>query len=202
MGAAEIGAWATVVAAVAAFIAAFIALRVGYKQIRIADMIGRAQVAMARQQLELAKAESELVKKQIDASAFTSGVILADSIRMRLNSNEFREVRRKAAKGILAKNQTGSDVLALLNEFEYIGILVEKQALDEEIVYNACADWVFHYWPAVRGSVENDIKSDSIYWEYLVKLRERLAVIERRKGGEADDPVYDECERFLRIEAQ
>lgn len=201
MGATEIGAWATVTAAVAAFIAAFVALKVGLQQIHVADTIGHAQVEMAREQIELAKAQAELARRQTEASVFTSGVTLADNIRMRLNSNEFREVRRKAAKAILANAQTEDAVLALLNEFEYIGILVDRGALDEEIIYNACSDWVFHYWPAVRYSVESDIKSDPIYWEYLVKLHKTLAAIETKKGGKGEDPAHPVWEAFLKIEA-
>src|SRR5207249_1044797 len=90
--------------------------------------------------------------RQVRSADIANGVNLAIQIRAHVNSAEFRAARYRAATALLAGEYT-SYVVYVLDELETVGLLINKRALDQEIIWTMLSALVINYVAAARPFV-------------------------------------------------
>jgi hypothetical protein len=193
---------ATMLAAVGALVTAFISLVVGVNQIKVTDAIGRGQIAMAMNAVDMAK-------KQVESASFASGIPVINDFRKKIESTEFKELRKISAQHLLegtgieyvkGRESIRPEIEAVLNEYESIAILVEKGGIDEDLVYNYFSDWILHMFPAAEDILNSNQKENPTYYENFRKLHQRMMASEERKHGHPQ-PSRMQVTEFLRSDA-
>src|SRR5579862_3553521 len=85
---------------------------------------------------------------------------------------------RSAAAASLLDGQPGRDVEVVLDFFDQIALLVNRQALDEEMVWYQFYWPMANYWAASQHYVHLVERDDPLRWEQLAKVMPRLVAIE------------------------
>lgn len=69
-----------------------------------------------------------------------------------------------------------------------IGFLVDRGALDDEMVWHGFFSLIHSYWLSALGYIEEQIRKDPTVWSDLTQLHQRLLTIEKteRKCSDAD----------------
>jgi hypothetical protein len=126
-------------------------------------------------------------------SRFAQAVELLLRFEDRFASPDFLTTRRRAAEGLATGKP--SEVDDVLDFFETIGMLVQKKALDKEMVWSSFAYWLLRYTAAARKYISESRSADPAVWRNLVYLRNIVDAIETREGG--TQPTPDDIARFL-----
>ncbi|MBV9893212.1 MAG: hypothetical protein JO020_03480 [Chloroflexi bacterium] len=71
----------------------------------------------------------------------------------------------------------------MLNEFEYIGLLLTRSALDAYLVWSYWSDLILWYHPAARKVVAEERRENPTYREYWDAMYQAVAAVEREKAG-------------------
>ena len=121
-------------------------------------------------------------RSQVRSTALANGVNLAIQIRAHVNSPEFRAARYRAAQALLA-GEYSSHVVYVLDELETVGLLVNKGALDPQIVWTMLSALVINYAAAARRFVVADQQRNPTLWTNLRSLEAQIIEVERREGG-------------------
>jgi hypothetical protein len=116
-------------------------------------------------------------------------------------SNLMRNLRRRASAELLSGN-TFSAFDELADFFEYVGVLVRRGIIDEEMAANSYRSRAAAYWykACERKLIENIRKDQPFRWsdfEYLVKIYSAKPIlaqdqIDRILSREQNLPILDE----------
>ncbi|GAC1412698.1 MAG: hypothetical protein NVSMB66_2480 [Candidatus Doudnabacteria bacterium] len=105
-------------------------------------------------------------------------------------SEDMIEKRKSAALAIYCSERCGvnikdykDDIEEILDFFETIGILVKKDALDKDLVFNGFFYWVHGYWIHTEQFVKSEQKKFPTRYKYFIWLHELLIKEERRLKG-------------------
>jgi hypothetical protein len=112
---------------------------------------------------------------------------------------------RAAAATSLQAGQPGADVEVVLDFFDQIALLANRQALDDEMVWYQFYWPMANYWRASQDAVRDMAKTDPLRWEQLSIVMPRLAAIEaRRHKRNLDDavPTAAQVKDFLASESE
>ncbi len=118
-----------------------------------------------------------------------------------------RELRSKAASGMLREPPDFSETEAVLDFFETIALLVKKRALDVYMVWHTFDYWISRYDEAASSYIRDRQQREPQVWKDLnglVQALRKLEAKEARRSG-ASPPVLippDEIRRFLEEESK
>jgi hypothetical protein len=118
---------------------------------------------------------------QILRSAFSMSVQLTIKLDEQFNSDSFRILRSKGAKGIL-KNQY-NDAEEVFDFFETVGLLVRRHALDKEMVWCTFSHWIFNYWLVSSQYILSQQKDDPTVWAEFKQLHDVVMKVQKKKSG-------------------
>jgi len=90
----------------------------------------------------------------------------------------------------------------ILNFFEMIGLLVRRGYLDATDVWNCFSYWMFNVYADLREDIEQERRDDDTYYADFCDLIERLRQIEKKEGGNSDNPSREEITDFWRDESK
>jgi len=96
--------------------------------------------------------------------------------------------RKSVAEKYLKGDDPFPDAERLLDFFETIGLLVRRDYLDANDVWNMFGIWMFGVYATFRDDIEQMQKDDATYYEDFCNLLTRLTAIERDRGQNADRP--------------
>jgi len=141
---------------------------------------------------------------QIRRSRFVHSIDLLLKFEDNFFGSEKREVRSKAAKGMLRETPDHSAAEDVLDFFETIALLVRKGALDGYMVWHTFDYWINHYYEAAKPHILLRQKSEPEVWGDLGSLIRKLRVMEMkaRQLRSISETVPDtaEIKRFLEEE--
>ena len=112
---------------------------------------------------------------------------------------------RSAAAASLLDGQPGRDLEVVLDFFDQIALLVNRQALDEEMVWYQFYWPMANYWGASQGYVHEVARDDPLRWEQLSAIMPRLVAIEarrRKRTAEQAVPSAAQIKDFLAAESE
>jgi hypothetical protein len=135
---------------------------------------------------------------QVRSANVANGVNLAIQIRAHVNSVEFRAARYRAAGALLASEYT-SHVVYVLDELETVGLLIEKRALDKEIIWTMLSALVMNYVAGARSFIQADRQRNPTMWTNLLSLEKHMVEVERGQGG-TDLDATDTYRAYLQTE--
>ena len=117
-----------------------------------------------------------------------------------------REVRAKAARGLLRDEPDYSNVEDILDFFETIALLVRRGALDEYMVWHTFNYWINRYYEAAKQHILLRQKGEPEVWGDLSGLVRKLRTLEMKanhlRGVSQTVPDTAEIRRFLEEELQ
>ena len=120
------------------------------------------------------------------------------------NSEDMADARSAAAASLLA-GRPGRDVEVVLDFFDQIALLANRQALDDEMVWYQFFWPMANYWRASQDYAAEIARDDPLRWEQLGTVMPRLAAIEaRRRKHDADAavPTPAQVKDFLASESE
>jgi hypothetical protein len=120
------------------------------------------------------------------------------------NSDAMADARSAAAASLLA-GQPGHDVETVLDFFDQVALLANRQALDDEMVWYQFYWPMANYWRASQDYVGELARDDPLRWEQLTTVMPRLAAIEahrRKHDAEAAVPTPAQLKDFLTAESE
>lgn len=120
------------------------------------------------------------------------------------NSDDMADARNAAAASLLA-GQPGRDVEVVLDFFDQIALLANRQALDDEMVWYQFYWPMANYWRASQSYAHDMARDDPLRWEQLGIVMPRLVAIEaRRRKHSLDDalPTAAQVKDFLTAESE
>jgi hypothetical protein len=123
-----------------------------------------------------------LTSFQLKQFRFAHGVDLIFDLDHQFEAQDFLKARQLAATSL--KNQESSkEIDPVLDFFETIGILVRRNAIDDELAWNEFSYWVLRYAALTKARIDDMRKaeSDETYWQEFEFLVKRLTKIEKRK---------------------
>ena len=112
---------------------------------------------------------------------------------------------RSAAAASLLDARPGRDVEVVLDFFDQIALLVNRQALDEEMVWYQFYWPMANYWAASQEYVHEVERDDPLRWEQLGSVMPRLVAIEARRRkhtAEQAVPTPAQIKDFLTGESE
>lgn len=104
------------------------------------------------------------------------------------NSEGMGEARGAAATALLDGHPT-QDVDAVLDFFDHVALLVQRGALDEEMVWYQFYWPMANYWTASREYIRAAQHDDVTMWQDLDTLMPRLVSIEAQRHRRRNDEV-------------
>ncbi len=107
--------------------------------------------------------------------------------------------RRKTAARALLCHQDYDKVTGVLYFFEEIGILLEKGALDPELVYNEFSYWAIAYWTACQEYISQRRSADPTWFSAYASLVSRMNKRTSKHGPYL--PSAGELKEFLEDES-
>ncbi len=119
-------------------------------------------------------------------------------------SDDMADARSSAAASLL-DGRPGRDVEVVLDFFDQIALLVNRQALDEEMVWYQFYWPMANYWAASQDYVHGVERDDPLRWEQLGRVMPRLAAIEARRrkhSAEQAVPTAAQVKDFLTSESE
>ena len=120
------------------------------------------------------------------------------------NAEGMADARRAAAASLL-EGQPSGDVEVVLDFFDQIALLVNRQALDEEMVWYQFYWPMANYWGASQNYVHEVARDDPLRWEQLSSVMPRLVAIEarrRKRTAEQAVPTSAQIKDFLTTESE
>jgi hypothetical protein len=120
------------------------------------------------------------------------------------NSDAMADARSAAAASLLS-GQPNRDVETVLDFFDQIAMLANRQALDDEMVWYQFYWPMANYWRASQDYVRTMARDDPLRWEQLTTVMPRLEAIEARRRkhtAEQAEPTPAEVKDFLTTESE
>ena len=120
------------------------------------------------------------------------------------NSDDMADTRRAAAASLL-DGQPNRDVEVVLDFFDQMALLVNRGALDEEMVWYQFYWPMASYWFASQGYVHKLGHDDPTRWEQLNSEMPRLVASEARRhtrSAEQAVPTSAQIKDFLTTESE
>ena len=120
------------------------------------------------------------------------------------NADSMAEVRSAAAASLL-DGQPGRDVEVVLDFFDQLALLVNRKALDEEMVWYQFYWPMANYWGASQNYVHDMARDDPLRWEQLGRVMPRLMAIEarrRKRTAQEAAPTSAQIKDFLTTESE
>ena len=119
-------------------------------------------------------------------------------------SGDMADTRSAAAAALLDARPT-PDVDAVLDFFDGVALLLQRGALDEEMVWHQFYWPMANYWLAGQEYVRRARKDDPVLWQDLEGALPRLMAIEarrRRRGVDQSTPTPAQIRDFLAAESR
>jgi hypothetical protein len=116
----------------------------------------------------------------------------------RFATPELRHARAEATRGLRRNDPTQSD--DVLDFFETVGLIVERHALDIELVWSSFDYWLRRYGILTARYVAESRDTDRSIWRNFVTLRDKVAEFDGRPPGDADTLDRAEIDDFLEYE--
>ena len=104
--------------------------------------------------------------------------------------------RRTVATKRLKNEKYPAETQNLLDFFETIGLLVRRNYLNADDVWNCFSYWMFNVYSDCRDDIEQEQREDATYYKDFTNLIARLRKIEKAEGGKADHPSKEEIKEF------
>jgi hypothetical protein len=143
------------------------------------------------------------LRSQIKRAKFSQSVDLLLKFEDRFfNTEQMKTARLLASKSLQQGGDSGVD--DVLDFFETIGMLIRKDALDKEMVWNTFFYWLHRYWSAARDYISSQREDDPATWQELTYLHERMIEVERKKTHCSDSDLRlskEDIKKFLEEEA-
>ena len=105
-------------------------------------------------------------------SRFAQQIDLLLRFEDRFATPDFLSIRKRAATGLTTDKPDESD--DVLDFFETVGLLVQKGALNPQMVWNSFAYWLLHYTAAASEHISKAQTADPALWRYLILLRDTV----------------------------
>jgi hypothetical protein len=141
---------------------------------------------------------------QIRRSRFVHSIDLLLKFEDNFFGPEKREVRSRAARGMLRETPDYSEAEDILDFFETVALLVRKGALDGYMVWHTFDYWISRYYEAAKPHIVLRQKSEPQVWldlgDLVQKLREREMKASRLSSISQTVPDNAEIRRFLEEE--
>jgi len=141
---------------------------------------------------------------QIRRSRFVVSIDLLLKFEANFFGAEKREIRSKAARGMLRESPDFSEAEDVLDFFETIALLVKKGALDGYMVWHTFDYWISRYYEAAKDHILRRQQGEPQVWRDLPDLVQNLRRREMRASrlGDISETVPDaqEIKRFLEEE--
>jgi hypothetical protein len=115
----------------------------------------------------------------------------------RFYSADMISTRIKAAQKLLRGELENEELSDVLDFFSTTTLLLERKAIDRDLVYNLQSYWMIRYWLAARDYVKAARELDYETWTNLQRWVERFMKIEREKSYSEE-----EIRKFLQTEAR
>jgi hypothetical protein len=129
------------------------------------------------------------VRQETERSRFSTGLESLWQLTEEWNSAAMDDARSNAAAALLAGQPT-ADVDEVLDFFDELALLVDRGALDAEMVCHQFYYPMANYWFASQDHVHEVQRDDPEAWRDLDKVMARLVAIEaRRKRRTAQEVV-------------
>ena len=102
----------------------------------------------------------------------------------RFDSDSFRQTRETAATACVSQNPdaAGAAVEDVLEFFDDAAFLVEKNALDAEMMWHSFYHWIRLYLQAGEPHITTYRTAEPSVWKHLFAIYPRLTVIEKAQG--------------------
>jgi hypothetical protein len=141
---------------------------------------------------------------QIRRSRFVTSIDLLLKFESNFFGPEKREIRSKAAKGMLREAADFSEAEDILDFFETIALLVRKGALDSYMVWHTFDYWISRYYEAAKKHVLQRQQAEPQVWqdfcELVQKMRQQEMRASRLKSISQTVPGAPEIRLFLEEE--
>jgi hypothetical protein len=132
---------------------------------------------------------------------FSLGVDLILKLNEQFDSEQFRERRRRAAKGI--REEKFAEAEEVFDFFDTVGMFTRRGALDKKIVWSVYSHWVYFYWQASKNYISKTTKESPAVWldfKYLFGAMLKVERRESKKNSFQEEPKKEDVLRFLEEE--
>jgi hypothetical protein len=137
---------------------------------------------------------------QLKQFRFAHGVDLIFDLDHQFQAPELLNARRLSATALQDHSST-EEIDTVLDFFETLGILVRRNAVDDELAWNYFSHWVLRYAALTKDHIEDRRKaeSDETYWQDVEFLIERFTKIEKKKRNLKLPPFIspEQLDKFL-----
>ncbi|MGD0548275.1 MAG: DUF4760 domain-containing protein [Terracidiphilus sp.] len=118
---------------------------------------------------------------QLKQFRFAHGVDLIFDLDHQFKAPDLLNARRLSATA-LQDHEPTEEIDEVLDFFETLGILVHRNAVDDELAWNYFSHWVFRYAALTKGHIETRRKDecDETYWQEFEFLVKRLTKYEKK----------------------
>jgi len=120
-------------------------------------------------------------------SRYALGIDLLLKLDERFDSGGMRKARRAAAQSMLDKNYAHCDLV--LNFFGTVGLLTQRGALDERMVWQTFFYWIHGYWLSAQEYIAQEKQNDATAWSSFAFLHKRLVAIEKKERRISDSEL-------------
>jgi len=139
------------------------------------------------------------VREDAARTRFNAGLESLWHLTEEWNSEEMTDTRSHAAASLLAAKPT-ADVNAVLDFFDEVALLLQRGALDEEMVWHEFYWPIANYWFASQEYIQQVQHDDPTVWTDLNATVQRLVGIEARRKRQSTGmavPSLKEMRDFL-----
>lgn len=122
------------------------------------------------------------IRRQASQTQLALAADLSLKLEERFNSEEFREVRARAARALL----DGKDLVEaedVFDFFETVGLLVRTKTLRNDLAYNFFFHWINIYWLAGESYIKTKRQGAKALWEDYEKLYSDVRKVEQSKDS-------------------
>ena len=130
------------------------------------------------------------------ATQFGLSVATLEHLEDEFESPRMWKTRREAAAALLRHQETRA-VDDVLDFFETVALLVHRDALDPEMVWNTFYHWIDGYGRTSDPVTAQERQKHPVEWKEFDALREQLERIEIAKLGARQATSPDELHEFL-----
>lgn len=132
---------------------------------------------------------------------FTVGIEMLMKLDEQYNGTRMKLARHTAANEHLHGN---TDLSEILDFFEFIGLMVEKDVVEAEFIYCIFFNDIISYCALARDQIIEARTEDATVWENVAQLDARMQEIEKAKRNCRDEDVIpdtDDLRAFLTAES-
>ena len=111
---------------------------------------------------------------QIRRSRFVTSIDILLKFESNFFGREKREIRSKAARGMLRETADFSEAEDILDFFETIALLVRKGALDSYMVWHTFDYWISRYYEAAKKHILLRQQAEPQVWQDFCDLVQKM----------------------------